>query len=108
MLISTNHALAIVAVAAAATAITRALPFVLFRKAELPPLFNILGRLLPPAMIATLVIYCIRGIKWNDPGSFLSELLSLALIALLYKWKENTVLCIAGGTICYMILIRLL
>lgn len=102
-----NHAAALVAVAVLATVLTRALPFLLFSgKKEMPQAFHVLGRILPPAMIGTLIVYCVRNTRWQEPGSVLSELLSLALVILLHKWKRNTILSIGGGTICYMILIR--
>lgn len=107
MPISFGHAVSLVAVAVIATVLTRALPFILFSgKREMPEAFHKLGRLLPPAMIATLIVYCVRKTEWQKPGSVLSEGLSLALVIILHKWKKNTILSIGGGTLCYMLLIR--
>lgn len=107
MPITFNHAAALVGVAVFASVVTRALPFVLFSgKRKMPEAFRVLGRILPPAMIATLIVYCARQTDWKEPGSVLSEAVSLALVVLLHKWKENSILSIGGGTICYMILIR--
>lgn len=107
MPISFSHAVSLVAVAVLATVLTRALPFILFSgKREMPEAFHLLGRLLPPAMIASLIVYCLRNTQWQKPGSILSEALSLALLVLLHKWKKNTILSIGGSTLCYMILIR--
>ena len=36
----------------------------------------------------------------------LAEVIAVAVTALLHLWKRNTLLSIAAGTVCYMILIR--
>jgi len=53
---------------AAATALTRFLPFVIFGRGRKPPeIIRYLGRALPPAMLTLLVVYCLRGM--NSPPS---------------------------------------
>ena len=109
MPIRSETALLMVAVAALMTLLTRALPFILFGgKREMPEAFIVLGRILPPAMIGSLVIYCIRQINIKEPSSVLTEMLGLALVVILHKWKANTVLSIVGGTVFYMLLKSLL
>ena len=52
-----RHAALLVAVVAAVTYLTRALPFWIFRgKGELPGAVTYLGRILPAAIMATLVV----------------------------------------------------
>ena len=90
------------------TAFSRALPYLLFGgKRELPPLMIYLGDALPPAIMAILVVYCLRGV---EPAVFphgLPEAVSVALVAITQAWKKNTFLSISIGTVCYMLLIRL-
>ena len=51
-----------IAVMAGVTFLTRALPFLLFDRGEKPPRVVLyLGRVLPPAIIAMLIVYCVRG-----------------------------------------------
>ena len=72
-----------------------------------PPVIAYLGRVLPYAVMAMLVVYCLKGISFSAPGNFLPELLCTALVAALHIWKRNTLLSIAGGTVAYMLLVQL-
>ena len=52
--------LSMIAVMAGVTFLTRALPFLLFDRGEHPPrVILYLGRVLPPAIIAMLIVYCL-------------------------------------------------
>ena len=103
-----THSLAIVAVTALVTALLRALPFLLFRGRDLPRWVTWLGRVLPPAIMAVLVVYCLRGLDIGGPAHGLPELIAVAATAGLHLWRRNTLLSIAGGTAVYMALIRVL
>lgn len=102
--------LAIVAVVAFCTLLTRALPFWLFgRKGGRPaPYILYLGRVLPPAVMAVLVVYCLRGTTFADAAGFVPQLAAVAAVVALHLWKRNNLLSIAGGTAIYMALLRLL
>ena len=52
----------LVAVMAVGTILLRFLPFIIFRK-ETPPYITYLGKVLPPAIIGMLVIYCLKDVK---------------------------------------------
>lgn len=98
--------IAIIAVAAVCTFCTRLVPFALFGgKREVPRIVLFLGNVLPPAIIATLIIYCLKGVNLLQFPSGIPELLSIALVVL-HLWKRNTLLSVGAGTICYMILIQ--
>ena len=57
-------AAAAIAVMALVTFLTRALPFLLFDRGEQPPgLILYLGRVLPPAIIAMLVVYSFTSLR---------------------------------------------
>ena len=67
-MLSTGHAVAAIAVMAAVTFLTRFLPFLLFDRGEAPPKIVLyLGRVLPPAIIAMLVVYCLKGCLLRVP-----------------------------------------
>lgn len=112
-------------VMALVTFLTRALPFLLFDRGESPPkLVLYLGRVLPPAVIAMLIVYCLRTPAltvapeltadmsniWAAVVSFFvgwaPQLISGAVVVLLHLWKKNDLLSIFGGTILYMILVQ--
>ena len=93
---------------AAGTQLTRWLPFWLFpEKNEPPQVVTDLGRLLPPAMMGLLVVYCLKGVTWTASPYGAPELLAIAAVALLHRWKGNVLLSIAGGTALYMLLVQL-
>lgn len=57
------HSIGIIAVAAIVTLFIRAIPFVLFGgKREVPATVIYLGKVLPPAIMVILVVYCVKGI----------------------------------------------
>ena len=101
------HAVLAIAVMAVVTFLTRALPFLLFDRGGNPPkLVLYLGRVLPPAIIAMLIIYCLRGVSFATPGGWVPQLLCVAVVAGLHLWKHNNLLSIFGGTILYMVLVQ--
>ena len=86
---------------------TRLVPFVLFgRKRTVPRIVVFLGNVLPPAIIATLIVYCLKSVNLLAFPSGIPELISIAAVVLLHLWKRNTLLSVGAGTICYMILIQ--
>ena len=106
-MLSTGAAIAAIAVMAIVTFLTRALPFLLFDRGESPPKIVLyLGRVLPPAIIAMLIIYCLRGVSFAAPGGWVPQLLCVAVVAGLHLWKHNNLLSIFGGTILYMVLVQ--
>lgn len=85
--------------------LTRWLPFVLFRK-EPPAVVTYLGGVLPCATMGLLVVYCLKGVAWTAAPHGLPELLAIAAVAVLHRWKGNVLLSIAGGTALYMVLVQ--
>lgn len=96
------------AIGGAATLICRFLPFAVFRSGEIPGWVTYLGRVLPMAVMCILIMYCVRDMNFLSLGGFLPYCLCLALVAGLQIWKRNTALSIVCGTVCYMVLIRIL
>ena len=103
-----GYAAAAIAVMAAVTFLTRALPFLLFDRGERPPqLVLYLGRVLPPAIMGMLIIYCLKAITPTAYPFGLPELIAVAITAGLHLFKRNTMLSIFGGTAAYMVLVQL-
>lgn len=102
-----EYVIGMIAVASVVTIIIRFLPFWAFGgKKKIPAVVNDLGRMLPSAIMVILVIYCLKGVNLLEAGHGIPELLSVLVVALLHIWKKNTLLSIAVGTICYMVLIQ--
>lgn len=97
---------AIVAVTALVTMFTRFLPFAVFGKRPLPRVVVYLGRVLPPAIMAALAVYCLKGLDLTAYPYGMAEILSVAATAGMHLWRRNSLLSIAVGTACYMVLIR--
>ena len=67
-----------------------------------------LGKVLPPAVFGLLVVYCLRNVNFFAGTHGIPEMVSLSVVLLLYLWRKNMLVPMAGGTICYMVLIRVL
>ena len=94
----------VIAVCALCTLLERAFPFLIFRGKNIPPIVEYLGKVLPMAIICTLVFYCLRNISFEQASSWAPQIIASVLTAVLHLWKSNTMLSIAGGTICCMVL----
>lgn len=103
-----KQALLIILVVAVCTLITRLIPFILFGgKRQVPKAITYLGNILPPAIMATLVVYCLKGADLFSASHGIPEFLSVAVTAVLHVWKRNVLLSIAAGTLCYMFLVQI-
>lgn len=101
------YPVAVIAVMTAVTFLTRALPFLLFDRGQEPPKMVLyLGRALPPAVIAMLVVYCLRGMSFSAASAWAPQIIGVGAVVLLHKWKHNTLISIFGGTILYMVLVQ--
>ncbi len=90
------------------TMITRFLPFIVFNsKKPTPKYVQYLGKALPSAVFGMLVIYCLKNVQFTGGSYGLPELISIAVVVLLHLWKRQMLLSIAGGTVCYMLLVQL-
>ena len=104
---SPAFAAASILVMAGVTFLTRLIPFLIFGRGGRPPKAVVyLGQVLPPAVIALLVVYCLRNISLFAGSHGLPELLCVAVVAILQLWKGNTLLSIGCGTVLYMVLVQ--
>ena len=111
MALTTGQAVASIAVMALVTFLTRALPFLLFDRGSAPPKVVLyLGKVLPPAVIAMLIIYCLRNVSFSIPADWTSEailsamspwapqLAAAAAVVELHLWNRNNLRGWFGGT----------
>lgn len=107
-MLTTGQAIAAIAVMAIITFLTRAAPFLLFDRGGPPPkLVLYLGRVLPPAVIAMLIVYCLRDVRFAALGAWLPQFLAAVAVVGLHLWKKNNLLSIFGGTVLYMVLVQM-
>ena len=87
-------------------------PFLLFGHANgTPGVIRYIGKVLSPAAIAMLVVYCFcvyfkarpfsAAYGWNLP-----EIAAGLLVVGLHLWKRNPLLSIIPGVVFYMILVQ--
>lgn len=97
-----------IAICALATMATRFLPFLVFHEGRpTPPLVIYLGKALPSAIFAMLVVYSLRNVDVLSQSHGLPELLAIVVTVALHLWKRQMLVSIAGGTVCYMLLVQL-
>ena len=89
------------------TMLTRFSPFLVFRASKPTPKYIVyLGKVLPGAIFAMLVVYCLWNVSLTQYSYGLPEALGIAATAGLHLWKRQMLLSVAGGTICYMLLLQ--
>lgn len=98
-----------IAICALGTMATRFLPFFIFSsKKPTPHYIQYLGKALPCAIFAMLVVYCLKNVSLFSGTHGIPEAISILVVVLLHIWKRQMLLSIAGGTACYMILTQYL
>lgn len=96
-----------IAMCVLATLLTRFLPFVVFRANKPTPKYiQYLGKVLPGAIFAMLIVYCLKDVSILEGSHGLPELIAIAITVALHLWKRQMILSIAAGTISYMLLIQ--
>ena len=102
-----RYILSVIIISAAITFVLRALPFIAFAKRPMPPRLVRLGRVLPPAIMAVLIVYCLKDGISNPLSVGAPSLVAVVATAAAYKLKHNTFAGIIVGTAVYMLLIRI-
>lgn len=91
------------------TMATRFLPFIVFPSGKPTPKYvKFLGKFLPPAVFGMLVVYCLKNVDILAGSHGIPELISILVVVALHLWKKQMLLSIAGGTVCYMLLVQFL
>ena len=106
MILSVGQSIAIIAVCAACTFLERWLRGCCCRRA-VPKVVEYLGRILPMAVMVSLLVYCLRGMQFTSAGAWVPQVIAVGVTAGLHWWRRSTLLSIAAGTVCYMLLVQL-
>lgn len=91
---------------AAATQITRFLPFLLPARWLELPFVQTLKAGLPAVILLLLVVYSLKETPLSTAPWGLPELVSLVVVVGLHLWRRNALLSIGGGTALYMVLVQ--
>lgn len=96
-----------IAIVALVTLVTRALPFFVFgADRPLPPYIRYLNTVLPTAVIAMLVVYCLKGTSLMSAPYGMPELISLVFLTIVHRRYKKMLVSIGGSTALYMILVQ--
>ena len=97
----------IIAAMAGTTMALRSLPFLVFGK-DTPKYISYLGKVLPQAIIALLVVYCLKDVSIMSHPFGIPELIAGVSVVIMQAWKRNAVISILLGTVIYMFIIRIM
>ncbi len=107
MPLTVTQTLIVIAAIVLGTQISRWLPFIAFSgKRETPKFVLYLGKVLPPALMGLLVVYCFKSTPILTGNHGIPELIASAIVIATYQWKENLLLSVGGGTLVYMLLVQ--
>ena len=96
-----------VAAAVLATMLTRFLPFIIFGVTpETPKFVQYLGKVLPCAIFALLVVYCVRNVDIFSNSHGLPEFLAIIATISIHLILRQFLISMAFGTAVYMLLIQ--
>ena len=106
---TTLELILIIAVCALCTMLTRAIPFLIFRdEQKVPKIVLYLGKVLPPAVIATLVIFALRNTNILSGSHGIPELIGVLTAGVLHWIWRNSFVSIGVATVLYMVLLRVM
>ncbi len=98
---------ATIGICALGTMTTRFLPFLCFKPgADLPAYVKYLGKALPSAVFAFLVVYCLKDVSLVEGNRGIPEAIALAATTAIHLWKRQMTLSMALGTMVYMWLVQ--
>ena len=104
-----KYIIMVIAVMSIVTILLRFFPFIIFDHGEqLPKWISYLGKVLPPAIMSMLLVYCLRNVDIVQGNHGLPELMCVGVAMLLHNWKRNTLLSIAASTLLYMIMMHIM
>jgi branched-subunit amino acid transport protein AzlD len=55
-----------------------------------------------------LVVYCLKDVSLFSGTYGIPEFIAIVVTVLLHTWKRQMLVSIAGGTVCYMLLLHLI
>lgn len=102
------YSVSIIAAVGATSYFLRAFPFLVLNKKNkaVEKYMMYLGKVLPPAVIGILIIFCLKDTSILKAPHGMPEILAVAVVVLLHVWRRNSLISILGGTAFYMYLVQ--
>lgn len=102
------YSVSIITAVAVTSYFLRAFPFLVLNKKNkaVEKYMMYLGKVLPPAVIGILIIFCLKDTSIVNSPYGIPEMLAVAIVVLLHVWKRNSLISILGGTVFYMYLVQ--
>jgi branched-subunit amino acid transport protein AzlD len=101
------HSIVIIALMTVLTYGARLFPFLLFGRTGKPlPVVTYLGKVLPPAVMMLLLVYCVRTVDLTVFPHGIPEFSSIALAVILYRITKNNLVAMVAATVLYMVMIQ--
>ena len=108
MTMTVSQQIITIALCVLGTMATRFLPFLIFTPDKPTPKYvQYLGKALPAAIFGMLVVYCLKDVSLFSGSHGIPEAIAIMVVIALHLWKRKMLLSIAGGTVCYMLLVQL-
>ena len=105
----TKYIITAIIVSGCCTAFLRSLPFIAVKgERKMPVWLDKLGQILPSAIMAVLIIYCLKDVGDDFGRIGISKILAVIVVAITYKWKHNTFISIGAGTAFCMLMLYFL
>lgn len=99
----------IIVLSALITFFLRAVPFVAFSgDRKMPLALERLGKVLPSALMAILIVYCLKDVSGNYIEVGIPKLFAVLSVGFSYRRRHNTFFSIFLGTAVYMVLLRVM
>ena len=106
---SNQYILLAVIISALCTFALRLLPFLAVgHKGKKTDKISFLGKILPPAIMAVLIVYCLKDVPNDVYAAGIPKIVGVLATAISYLWKHNTFVSIILGTVIYMVFIQLI
>lgn len=106
--VNMGEVLFVILISAMITFGLRLLPFLIFRNDnDIPDMIKRLGEILPSAIMAILIVYCLKDAGNNFIADGIWRLVAVLIVVVSYKWKHSTLLSILLGTVSYMLLLHI-
>lgn len=96
------YLMSVILVMAAATFLTRLLPFMALHHLRDHPMLLFLGKYVPPAVMTILVFYSLQGVDLSVPPFGVGTFMAVAITVGMHLWRGHALLSIAAGTAAYM------
>lgn len=85
----------------------RSIPWLIFGKRKMPVIMERLATLLPPALMAILVVYGLKGLPTSDTHTMIALIVASIFTACIHIVKKNQILSVFLGTAVYMFLLNI-